>query len=181
VAALTRRPEPEQLFGLNDRNPTSRCGTIRLMTRVDESSPPIVLDEEKLARAASALDREEVVSASLFGSQAVGRAGPLSDVDVAVWVDPEVDRTLDLQLELAAAAVRALGTSEVDLVILNDAPPLLRHRVIRSQRLLVDRKPKLRVRFEARSLIDYLDTRPLRAELARGLRHRLAEGRFGRR
>jgi predicted nucleotidyltransferase len=151
------------------------------MTKVDERSPPIALDEARLARLARALDRDGIVSASLFGSHAAGKPGPLSDVDVAVWVDPDADRDLDLQLELTTSVASALGTNEVDVVILNDAPPLLRHRAIRSQQVLVDRDPRLRVRFEARALIEYLDTRPLRAELARGLRHRLAEDRFGRR
>lgn len=151
------------------------------MTKIDERSPPVVLTEQKLARLAKALDRDGVVSASLFGSQASGQAGPLSDIDIAVWVDPSAEPGLDLQLALIDAAASALGTSEVDVVILNDAPPLLRHRAIRSQRVLVDRDPAARVRLEAQALVEYLDTAPLRAELARGLRNRLDEGRFGRR
>jgi len=53
----------------------------------------------------------------------------------------------------------------VDLVALNAAPPLLRHRAIRSQRIVLDRDPKARLRLEARALTEYLDTKPLRAEL----------------
>ena len=38
-----------------------------------------------------------------------------------------------------------------------------------------------RVRLETRAILDYLDTAPLRAELGRGVRRRMREGRFGRR
>jgi uncharacterized protein len=151
------------------------------MTTVDERGRVPSVDSAAQERLARALDRDGVVAAALFGSQASGRAGPLSDIDVAVWLDPGVEPTLDRRLELTEAATGALGTGEVDLVILNGAPPLLRHRAVQSQRIVLDRDPKARLRLEARALTEYLDTKPLRAELARGLSHRIAEGRFGRR
>ncbi|MGH2866012.1 MAG: hypothetical protein ACRDNK_00370 [Solirubrobacteraceae bacterium] len=46
---------------------------------------------------------------------------------------------------------------------------------------LVERDRAARVRREARGLLDYLDTAPLRAMLAAGVERRLSEGRFGRR
>jgi uncharacterized protein len=150
--------------------------------RIDDRGPPIELDPEALHRLASALDVEPVVAADLFGSQASGRPSPLSDVDVAVWLAPELDASerLAARLRLMDSAVAALGTEEVDLVVLNDAPPLLQHRARMGAIRLVDRDAKRRVRFEAEALVRYLDTAPLREELARGLEHRLEEGRFGR-
>jgi hypothetical protein len=65
--------------------------------------------------------------------------------------------------------------------LLDDAPPLLRHRAWRDGDLLIDRDPRTRVRDEARALVEYLDTKPLREQTALGVSHRLAEGRFGRR
>lgn len=146
------------------------------MTRVDDRGPAIRLDPD-------AIDGEGVVAAFLFGSQATGREGALSDVDVAVWLDPALDASerLALRLRLAAAAGRAIGSDEVHVAVLNDASPLLRHRARRSAVPLVERDAKTRVRLESRALVEYLDTKPLREELARGLRHRLAEDRFGRR
>ena len=60
----------------------------------------------------------------LIGSQARGDPGPLSDVDIAVWHDPglEPSARLQLQLRLAAEGGSALGTDEVDVVMLNRAP-----------------------------------------------------------
>jgi predicted nucleotidyltransferase len=153
------------------------------MTVVDEKSRVPPLDAAALARLAEVFDRDGVVAAMLIGSQARGDAGPLSDVDVAVWHEPDLDppTRLSLQLSLMSAAAHALGTSEVDVVMLNRAPPLLRHRAIRDARRLVERDRDERVRLETKAILDYLDTAPLRAELGRSLRRRIAEGSFGRR
>lgn len=152
------------------------------MVVIDETKRVPPLDEGRLKRLTAALDRDGVVSVSLIGSQARGQAGPLSDVDLAVWHEPGLDAAarLRLRLDLARAASEALGTDEVDVVLLNGATPLFRHRAVRDGRRLLERDPRSRIRFEARALLDYLDTKPLRAEMARGLRHRIEEGRFGR-
>lgn len=159
------------------------AGPFRLMTKIDERSPDVELDAEKIERLARALDKAGVVAAFIFGSQASGKVSPLSDVDIGVWLDPAIDKRQrsDRRVRMIGDACSALRTNEVDLVVLNDAPPLLQHRAISNRRMVLDRDPKARVRLEARALLDYLDTKPLRDELTRGLRNRLAEGRFGRR
>lgn len=141
------------------------------------------LDTARRIRLREALDHDHVAAAYLFGSQARGNPGPLSDVDLAVWATPEIGprQRFELRLKLAQAAQRALGGQAVDLVVLDDASPLLRHRAWRDGELLLDRDPRTRVRDEARALVEYLDTKPLREQTAAGVSHRLAEGRFGRR
>lgn len=153
------------------------------MVVIDERSRVPPLDQAALERLGHALDRDGVVAAMLIGSQARRTVGPLSDVDIAVWHDPDVDSRgrFDLQLSLAGDAGRALGTDEIDIVMLNHAPPLMRHRAIRDGKRLVERDRDERVRLETRAILDYLDTAPLRAELGRGVRRRMGEGRFGRR
>ena len=153
------------------------------MNVVNEKSRVPPLGPAALERLSHALDREGVVGAMLIGSQARGNPGPLSDVDIAVWHDPSLDSRgrFDLQLELAGDAALAVGTDEIDVVLLNNAPPLMRHRAIRDGKRLVERDHDERVRLETRAIIEYLDTAPLRAELGRGLRRRMKEGRFGRR
>jgi uncharacterized protein len=134
------------------------------VTVVDENSRVPALDPAARSRLAAALDRPEVIAAFLIGSQARGSAGPLSDVDLAILHPPGLGsrERLDLRLSLAAAAGAALGTSEVDVVLLNDAPPLIRHRALRDGIRLVDREPKERIKFTVRTLNDYVDTEPLR-------------------
>ena len=153
------------------------------MTKVDERASVPRIGSLERGRLARALDRDHVVAGMLFGSQAIGAASPLSDVDVAVWLDPDLpsEKLSALRSELALAAVEALGTDEVDLVVLNGAPPLLRHRALRGGIRLFDRDPRTRVRLETAALLDYFDTAPLRKTLADGRRRRLREGRFGRR
>lgn len=153
------------------------------MVVVNEKSRVPPIDGRALERLSHALDREGVVAAMLIGSQARGNPGPLSDVDIAIWHDPSLDSRgrFDLQLRLASDAGHALGTDEIDIVMLNHAPPLMRHRAIRDGKRLVERDHNERVRLETRAILDYLDTAPLRAELGRGVRRRIREGRFGRR
>lgn len=153
------------------------------MTVVNEKSRVPPFDAGTLERLAAALDREGVVAGMLIGSQARGDAGPLSDVDIAVWHAPSLDASdrLRLRLELARAASEAVGSDEVDVVLLNRAPPLMRHRAMLSGKRLIERDPEERVRMESRAMLDYLDTEPLRVELSRGMRRRMEEGRFGRR
>jgi uncharacterized protein len=153
------------------------------MVRIDDRGPAILLDGERRQMLAELFERQpDVVAAYLFGSQARGDAGPLSDVDLAVWLGDDLDpgRRLSQQLALSAQAASLLETDEVELVVLNGAPPLLAQRVIRDGEVLAERSAVTRVRLETEAIIRYLDTIPLREELGRGLERRLADGTYGR-
>jgi predicted nucleotidyltransferase len=152
------------------------------VTKVDENAHVPVVDAAARKRLSEALDREGVVAAMLIGSQARGNPGPLSDVDIAYWHDPSLDRDRrwDLRLELIGAAEEVLRTSEIDMVPLNEAPPLLQQRAIRDGVPLVERDPDERVRLETRAIVHYLDTQPLRDALQERLKRLFEEGRFGR-
>jgi uncharacterized protein len=153
------------------------------MTVVHEHSRAPELDDAALVRLARSLDRDGVVAALLIGSRARNTAGPLSDIDVAYWHESSLDSVaqLHLRLILAREAASTLKTDEIDMIPLNRASPLIRHRAIRDGRLLVERDRKTRIHLETRAIVEYLDTIPLRAELVRGQRKRIEEGRFGRR
>lgn len=75
-----------------------------------------------------------VVSAYLFGSHAEGRAHRESDVDIGVVLDREKYVTarerFDARLDLIGAIGGVLGRHDVDLVVLNDAPPELGARIV---------------------------------------------------
>ena len=97
--------------------------------------------------------------AYLFGSRARGQEGPDSDYDIAVWyVDRELDvyqrflRGCDLQVLLAAE----LG-GKVDLVILNDAQPVLQNETVLRGKALYPDDPEAVIRFEARVRQRYED------------------------
>jgi hypothetical protein len=48
----------------------------------------------------------------------------------------------------------------VQVIVLNDAPPDLVHRVLRDGVLVLDRDPPLRVHFEVRARNEYFDVKP---------------------
>jgi predicted nucleotidyltransferase len=123
--------------------------------------------------------REDVLVAYLFGSVARGRAGPLSDVDVAILLAEDGDPFPRL-LEVTEEVARAVGEDRADVVLLNTAPVALAYRVLRDGRLLVCRDEEARVEHWVRTVLAYLDMEPFFRVFEEGLRHRILEGRFGR-
>lgn len=91
---------------------------------------------------------DDVVFAYLFGSAATGGLTPRSDVDVAVFASPGAD-THAVRLDVARACARHLGTDAVDIVLLNAAPIALAGRVLMTRRVLLDRDPGVRHRYES--------------------------------
>jgi hypothetical protein len=137
------------------------------------------LVDRRVARCVSR--RRDVQAAYLFGSAATGRTRPDSDVDVAVLLTraPAPDRALSYRLKLMSDLGAALGRSDVDVVILNDAPPLLAHRVLSKGRLVFERSATLRVRFQVRTAARYLDLVPMLETHIRYLKRHVREGRIG--
>jgi len=119
----------------------------------------MLMDTQALA---SVFDRFPVVAAYLFGSQAAGSATPLSDVDIAVILAPDVPAPGNVQAALISDLMLVLRRSDVDVAVLNYAPPLLKERAISGGRLIYCRDETARVRFEVAARREYLETQPLR-------------------
>lgn len=90
----------------------------------------------------------DVEFAYLFGSAAEGRLTPRSDVDVAIFVSARADADT-VRLDVARAVARHLGTDAVDVVLLNSAPLALTGRILTSRRVVIDRAPFVRHRYES--------------------------------
>jgi predicted nucleotidyltransferase len=126
--------------------------------------------------------RPEIREAYLFGSRARGDSTPVSDIDIAVYVDRDItpDRHSEYAAQLAAALMTALGRNDVEVVVLNDAPPLLYHRVLRDGiRLLARSLPETTER-EGRALSRYCDYVPQLRKIDAAHAARIARGDFGR-
>lgn len=114
--------------------------------------------------AARLFAQQDVLLAYLYGSQARGEAGLLSDVDVTVLFAPYLGkqarfrRRLDLSGELGGMWPR----DDVQVVDLAEASPLLRHRVYVDGRVLYCADDAVRVKFILDTIRDYEDTRPIR-------------------
>jgi predicted nucleotidyltransferase len=89
------------------------------------------------------LESFDVVSAYLFGSHAEDRAHVESDVDIRVLLRhaayPDESARFDARLDLTSKLSIGLGSDAVDVVILNDAPPLLARRIVTTGRRLMCR------------------------------------------
>lgn len=124
----------------------------------------------------------DIAAAYLHGSRARGNARPQSDVDLAVVLrrDLTAAERWRKRLALLEAAASAFATDAVDLLVLEEAPSVLGHRVLRDGRLIVDNDPHRRVEVVESIFRRYLDEEWLRRLLDEGLRTRLAEGCFAR-
>ncbi len=133
---------------------------------------PIELIEKRLKTV------EEILFAYLFGSRAGGRPRPDSDWDVAVFLRDGLTKRQRFRIRVRLSAeLEELG--KVDVVVLNDAPPLLAHRVLTGRRILVRDKVAL-VRFFVTTMTLAADRRYWGEIHLQARRQRLAEGRFGR-
>jgi predicted nucleotidyltransferase len=99
---------------------------------------------------------EDILFAYLFGSLVDGKAGPLSDVDIAVYLAEKVSFA-EKKLELLGNLADILKTDEIDLVVLNKAPLTLRMKILENKRVVVDRDPFVRHRYESLTLREYFD------------------------
>lgn len=125
--------------------------------------------------------QNDVIVAYLFGSVARGQTTPMSDLDIAVLLDTSADpqamltRQITLLTELAQ-----LAELEVQLTLLNDAPPLLAYQVIREGILLHERSQTERVVFQVKTMKGYFDVQPMLAFHNDALRRRIREVGLGR-
>ena len=143
---------------------------------------PAVSDPSAVQRAAArcASGRREILAAYVFGSVASGRTRKDSDVDVAVLLARSrgSKRSLPYRLTLMTDLGSALRRSNVDVVILNDAPPLLAHRVLSKGTLVFERSKSVRVRFQVQTANRYADVMPMFETHIRYLKRRVREGRI---
>lgn len=127
-------------------------------------------------------ERSEVLEAYLFGSQARGDPQAHSDVDVAVYIDREIagEPPFGYPAELTTALSSVLGRNDVDVVVLNDAPPLLYGRVLNDGVRLFARDLRATTVREGQALSRYCDYLPQLRKIEAAHSARIARGEFGR-
>lgn len=100
--------------------------------------------------------REDVIFAYLFGSLAKGKKTPLSDVDIALYLSQK-SRYIQCKMDIFGSLADILKTDEIDLVILNSASLTLKIKILENKRLLVDKAPFLRHKYESLTMREYFD------------------------
>ncbi len=117
----------------------------------------------------------EVELAVIFGSVARGEATRESDIDVGVKSkEPSRELLSRLEVILGRAAHR-----EVQVVSLDESPPLLRFEIARDGKVLLQRKRHAWADFRARAMVDWWDWAPLARRVHAAAAARLKE-RVGR-
>lgn len=114
------------------------------------------------ALAAYFAGQPHVVAAFLYGSQSRGTAHTGNDVDIAVLLEHDAPTDPMLRLRYTNELMDLLNRSNIDVVILNQASPLLVHRVARDGTVLYATDNGVVGEFIIRAVQHYVDTQPLR-------------------
>lgn len=121
-----------------------------------------------------------ILLAYLFGSSARESVGwkKHKDLDVAVLLrEEEVKKgILKPQTKIFSELTKLLKRTDIDVVILNDSPLLLRHEVIKNGDVLFEKCPEIRLDFETNSEVKYYDFEPYRNLFYNFLKKRIKEG-----
>ena len=114
-----------------------------------------------------AVSGRPVKLAYLYGSSASGKTTPLSDFDIALFLDPNQIHTIDpysrliFEMDVALALEKLTGLSEFDVRVINDAPLMLQGIVVQRGHLLYSDEDEFRVGYETLTLKMYLDFLPI--------------------
>lgn len=118
--------------------------------------------EKYLSQIREVFLQEQVVFAYLFGSQVSGNIGKLSDIDIAVYFDESLSKStmFNNKLKIMSKLSLILKRNDIDVVILNDAYPLLEHRIIKQGKVIFSSNEKKRIEYEVKAVLRYLDFKP---------------------
>jgi predicted nucleotidyltransferase len=116
----------------------------------------IMLFKQELTNFFRTIDNVHI--AYLFGSTVKGNVNELSDIDIAVMLDENLSKKdmLNMELDLISELTRVLKSDNIDLVVLNDSPLLLKYNIIKNGHFLTSDESK-RIAFETNIMSRYLD------------------------
>jgi predicted nucleotidyltransferase len=102
------------------------------------------------------IEYENIVFAYIFGSYVTGNIRRNSDIDIGIYLEKKMGpkEYLKIKMDLTEACGR-----EVDLVILNDATPLLRYEIYKNNMLLFTRDKVIESNYKVKTLFEYNDVK----------------------
>jgi len=124
-------------------------------------------------------ERGYVELAYLFGSIAERTEGPLSDIDIAVYLSGKLTKgeRIEKRLELMGELSDLLKTDRIDLLVMNDAASVINFEVIRPNVPLFVRNEDLKLDVEQQVMSRYLDRKYHEDFLNKELLKRIREER----
>lgn len=93
-----------------------------------------------------------ILFALVFGSAAEGKLKKNSDIDIAVYLKEPLEPLEYLKL---ATELSELVKREIHLVILNEASPLLRHQIMKNNKVLFIKDFDIYANFREKTMTDY--------------------------
>lgn len=116
--------------------------------------------ETLISRLAEFFKSQEYVElAYLFGSTAKDHRGPLSDIDLGVYLSSNFTKNerIEKNLELTAELATLLKTDKIDLVVMNDAFPVINFEIIKPNIPVFIRDEDFKISIEQEIMSRYLD------------------------
>lgn len=136
------------------------------------------MDIKKLKNILSQYDF--IVFALLFGSHASQRTHAMSDLDIAIYTDGEIDL---LTMGEMIATLEAEMDTKVDLVVLNDlykTDPKLAFNITDNHRMILCWNQERYIDFKTMSMKYYFDIAPMYEMFDKALKERLKNGTYGK-
>jgi uncharacterized protein YutE (UPF0331/DUF86 family) len=136
---------------------------------------------EKQAQLTQLFQTSPVDVAYASGSASARKlAGSFSDLDVGLLLLEKIKTAeyFDYQVYFTSELSKALETSDLDVVILNNASLLQRAQVINTWSLLFQRDQRRRVQFAARTTMEYLEFKKFDELQSKALAERVHGERF---
>ncbi|WP_051531492.1 type VII toxin-antitoxin system MntA family adenylyltransferase antitoxin [Clostridiisalibacter paucivorans] len=100
-------------------------------------------------------EKSNIVFSYIFGSYAKGENRESSDIDIAIYLKNNqisTDKYLSLLYD-----IMSISNKKVDLVILNDSPPLIKHEVYTEGILLFTKDKETLTNYKVKTLFEYED------------------------
>lgn len=125
-------------------------------------------------------ERPYIAFGYLFGSRTGKNFTPLSDIDLAVFIDTEKisEDLFELRLKELTALFRSLETDHLDLVFLNETPIDLSYNIIKHGLLIEDRDSHQRIQFVENTVRNYLDRKYFLDYRNKIIRQKMIEGSY---
>ena len=124
---------------------------------------------------------EFIEFALIFGSNASGRTGYLSDLDIGIYSNSDINLLL---LGKIISELEKISNKNVDLVELNGLykkSPVFAYKIVSNHKLLFSKNDENYIKFKRNSLLYYFDTEKLREAVNSALRKRIKSNKFGKR
>lgn len=121
------------------------------------------------------LQKIGVQTVYIFGSRARRQEGPLSDYDFGILLHQKLKskKYFDIKLALIGLFSKKFKTNQIDIVILNEASPLIAMSVIKEGKILFETDKNYRVAFENYIMMTYYDRLPYEERYTEKLLERL--------